>query len=333
MQIIACATTGPFGCAAASAALTLAAGGSIRDALIGAALAFVQTPGSGSMSAWTGVWGAVGDAVATLPKAFQFAGSVVTHAVVGGALSMAQGGSFLSGAAAGAVGAVGSGLGEAFGAGSVGRVVISAVAGGTASVLTGGKFANGAITAAFATMFNEFGIGTDGKTVHCAGRGCESMEAYQAKQDFSDQYGETIAAAGGMLAAGEGAGIVIGRGIAWAYGAEATASAGTGATAVEGIEVGGGASLRNLAPGEITRIQNAANRFGTDITVVGSRASGRANPLSDWDFITTAPNKVLQSLPRGDSQVLRSMGRDPSEILRTTVNKNQPYITFSPKGR
>ena len=160
LQIAACTFGGPIGCAAAAAGLTLAAGGTLRDAIIGAALAFIQVPGTGSMSAWTGVWGAVGDAVATLPKAFQFAGAVVTHAVVGGALSMAQGGSFLSGAAAGAVGAVGSGLGMSLGARDiVSNTVISAVAGGTASVLTGGKFANGAITAAFAHLYNDENLG------------------------------------------------------------------------------------------------------------------------------------------------------------------------------
>lgn len=35
---------------------------------------------------------------------------------------------------------------------------------------------------------------------------------------------------------------------------------------------GGGANLKNLTPLEIVRIQNAANRTGVQITVVGSRA-------------------------------------------------------------
>ena len=152
VQIIACATTGPFGCAAASAALTLAAGGSIRDALIGAALAFAQTPWGSGPGDFQGIWGVVGNVV----KASETGpiGTIVTHAVVGGAVSMAQGGSFASGAISAAVGALGSEIGGQFGANSIARTAIAAIAGGTASVLTGGKFVNGAVTAAFADMYN-----------------------------------------------------------------------------------------------------------------------------------------------------------------------------------
>jgi len=36
-----------------------------------------------------------------------------------------------------------------------------------------------------------------------------------------------------------------------------------------------------LTPAEMKRIQNAADRIGKDINVVGSRASGKTNPTSD----------------------------------------------------
>ena len=45
-----------------------------------------------------------------------------------------------------------------------------------------------------------------------------------------------------------------------------------------GPRVGSGASLDNLTPGEITRIQNAANKIDQLVSVVGSRASGTAGP-------------------------------------------------------
>ena len=88
--------------------------------------------------------------------------------MVGGALSVAQGGTFMDGFVANSVGAVaGIASQEAFGpAGSGGaqgffaRTATAAIAGGTASELTGGKFANGAITAGFAQMWNAEGVHT-----------------------------------------------------------------------------------------------------------------------------------------------------------------------------
>ena len=156
IQIIACAP-GPWvvaTCAAAAAGLTLAAGGSITQALISAAISFAQIP---VKYGGLGIWDGVGNFVGQIAKQGvpQFLGEAATHAVVGGAISMAQGGSFASGAISGAVGAAGSEFAGAIGAGDfASRTAISAIAGGTASVLSGGKFVNGAVTAAFATMYN-----------------------------------------------------------------------------------------------------------------------------------------------------------------------------------
>jgi hypothetical protein len=57
-----------------------------------------------------------------------------------------------------------------------------------------------------------------------------------------------------------------------------------------------------LGRSAVRRIQNAADRTGQRITVVGSRAEGTANPFSDWDYILSgrlgAPEHmaVLQKL-------------------------------------
>jgi hypothetical protein len=87
------------------------------------------------------------------------------HGVVGGALSMAQGGTFVDGFIANGVGAAAgivtgdSPLGSVSGGeGVFFRTAIAAAAGGTASALTGGKFANGAVTAAMAHLFNAEGV-------------------------------------------------------------------------------------------------------------------------------------------------------------------------------
>ena len=124
---------------------------------------------------------------------------------------MAQGGSFESGVISGAVSAVGSDVSMTLGAKDiVSNTVISAVAGGTASSLAGGKFANGAVTSAFATMFNEFGVGPDGKTRHCAGRACEVMDAYNAKQAFAEKHAGSIVETGAFIVGGEFLGAAIG---------------------------------------------------------------------------------------------------------------------------
>jgi RHS repeat-associated protein len=101
-----------------------------------------------------------------------------------------------------------------------------------------------------------------------------------------------------------------------------------------GPTVGGGAKLENLTPSEITRIQNAANRTGTEISVVGSRANGTTGPLSDWDYVIpestrgSAAHSLKSSLPEGP----RSLGEPRNQdFFRGTVDSNLPYITFTPR--
>ncbi|WP_416396165.1 RHS repeat-associated core domain-containing protein [Allohahella sp. A8] len=86
-------------------------------------------------------------------------GAVAAHSALGGAISVAGGGDFRSGAMAGGIGKIG-GLasntvisGESVAA-VAGRTAIAAIFGGTASKLSGGSFANGAVTAAIQHLFN-----------------------------------------------------------------------------------------------------------------------------------------------------------------------------------
>ena len=153
IQIAACSFGGPA-CVALTGAITLAAGGSLRSAVM--AMAFTAL----SVGTWTQVGNYLHPIVATQGLGGQ-AFSVATHAVVGGALSVAQGGSFMEGFAAGGIGDVGSFAGfSAFGTGSDGlyaRTALAATMGGLASEITGGKFANGAVTGAFGHLFNAEG--------------------------------------------------------------------------------------------------------------------------------------------------------------------------------
>ena len=98
-------------------------------------------------------------------------------------------------------------------------------------------------------------------------------------------------------------------------------------------KVGGGAKLANITAGEATRIQNAANRIGREITLVGSRAEGTAGLASDWDYLVNASGKeqhrIINSLPGAE---LRAEGiRDPVEFLRGALDPSRPHITFYPR--
>ena len=99
--------------------------------------------------------------------------------------------------------------------------------------------------------------------------------------------------------------------------------------------IGGGASLKNLTPGELARIQNAANRTGVEISVVGSRAGGTAKGLSDWDYAVPASTTSKQikslknSLPSGFSEVGAPRN---IEFFRSPVRTDLPHITFRPNG-
>nr|WP_269783553.1 RHS repeat-associated core domain-containing protein [Marinibactrum halimedae] len=114
----------------------------------------------------------------------------------------------------------------------------------------------------------------------------------------------------------------------------------------KGPLAGGGAKLENLSPADAKRIQNAANRTKQDISVVGSRASGKSNPNSDWDYIFSGNNRqrhsARSSVPRGtQGGEVNSMGREtgidvwqsynPKAPNYSTVNTDQPHIIFRPQ--
>ncbi|WP_137392520.1 RHS repeat domain-containing protein [Rhodoligotrophos defluvii] len=145
IQIVACANPAAvLTCAPVAGALTLAAGGSITDALQAMAFSIASMGGAGLAQ---GLAGAVQGLTEMGSALLQSAG----NGVVSGALSVAQGGSFLSGFAAGSIGTFSNlGGGVLTGNNEFMSNVISVAGGGIAAEVTGGKFVNGAATAAFA---------------------------------------------------------------------------------------------------------------------------------------------------------------------------------------
>jgi hypothetical protein len=97
---------------------------------------------------------------------------------------------------------------------------------------------------------------------------------------------------------------------------------------------GGGAGVDHLSQGDVTRIQNAADRAGVRITVVGSRAKGTAGPTSDYDYILSggtsrSRHSLKASLPAGPSGLGEPRNQD---FHPEPVDTTQPFITFTPRG-
>jgi len=106
----------------------------------------------------------------------------------------------------------------------------------------------------------------------------------------------------------------------------------------QGPTAGGGADLQralvNMTPEEITRIQNAANRTGQPIHVVGSRSGGSKTPRpdSDWDYVIQANNHTRRSA--GDSlpgaKNLKEGIPSNQDIFKGPLDYDRPHITFHP---
>ena len=154
--IVKIATCAPFGpgigaCLGATAALTIGAGGSLADALIATALSIAQIPAGAIVDS------IVAEVAKTAAGLAHIVG-VAAQGVVQGAMTVAQGGEFLAGFVAGAIGAAGRLAAGTLGNGNIiMETAIVATAGGIGAELSGGKFANGAVTAAFAFAAGRIG--------------------------------------------------------------------------------------------------------------------------------------------------------------------------------
>ena len=149
VKIAACAPWGPGigACLGVTAALTIGAGGSLADALIATALSIAQIPAGAFVES-------IVSEVARTAAGLAHIVGVAAQGVVQGAMTVAQGGEFLAGFVAGAIGAAGRLAAGTFGNGNIiAETAIVATAGGIGAELSGGKFANGAVTAAFAYAY------------------------------------------------------------------------------------------------------------------------------------------------------------------------------------
>ncbi|MBN2444388.1 MAG: hypothetical protein JXJ04_23700, partial [Spirochaetales bacterium] len=97
-----------------------------------------------------------------------------------------------------------------------------------------------------------------------------------------------------------------------------------------------------ISAADATRIQNAANRTGQEITVIGSRANGTATVASDWDYILSGNSaqrhSAASSLPKGTGGgELYNPGIDLWQSYNsnapgyTVLDISKPYVIFRPQ--
>jgi hypothetical protein len=90
-----------------------------------------------------------------------------------------------------------------------------------------------------------------------------------------------------------------------------------------------------MTPDEARRIQNAANRIGKPIHVVGSRAGGAKPPRpdSDWDFVIEANNKTRRSAARSlpGAKSTQNTLEWNQDVFKGPLDADLPHITFSPE--
>jgi len=88
-----------------------------------------------------------------------------------------------------------------------------------------------------------------------------------------------------------------------------------------------------ISSGDFLRIENASTRINKPITVVGSRASGKAKAYSDWDYVIENLNskewsKIKNSIPGARSTI----DNTPRNIdIFKKLDLSRPYLTIYPR--
>ncbi len=112
--------------------------------------------------------------------------------------------------------------------------------------------------------------------------------------------------------------------------------AGSGAVACDDFVV---APKSPLSEADRIRIQRFADKYDTDVHVVGSRAKGTARPDSDYDYIlgesggnSRLRQKARRELPRGTAggEIHPSRGETGIDVFNEPLDPTRPHITIPP---
>ncbi len=103
----------------------------------------------------------------------------------------------------------------------------------------------------------------------------------------------------------------------------------------DGPEAGGGASVDNLSSEDQQKIQRFADKRDVEVTVVGSRAAGTSNALSDYDYIvggnSRKRNHAKRELPSGIDGGAAGSGIDVFNPKKSPFEPSRPHIIFRPR--
>jgi RHS repeat-associated protein len=104
-------------------------------------------------------------------------------------------------------------------------------------------------------------------------------------------------------------------------------------------QAGAGGAVQNLSPAVQRRVQTVADRIKAPVSVVGSQASGKAGPNSDFDYVIPGANSKVRHqarrlLPRGTGGgEIGPGGRESGiDIMTGPLDVSRPFVTFSPKA-
>lgn len=97
------------------------------------------------------------------------------------------------------------------------------------------------------------------------------------------------------------------------------------------------ANQYNLTELEASRIQRFADKHEVTIHVVGSKVSGKAHPLSDYDYVISGSKRVRKlaekQLPRGVAGGANNKGIDIFDEATKPLDVSAPHRTFSPRKK
>lgn len=150
---------------------------------------------------------------------------------------------------------------------------------------------------------------------------------------FADGMGKLTGASTEEVRARAGALDFAMTGMAGAYPGSGSRNLGSNSYRINAPRVG-------LSEAELARIQAFANKYGEEVTVVGSRAGGTAGPASDFDYIIGGNSKIRaaarRELPRGRAggEIHPTRGETGIDVFNgnnTPLDPTRPHVIVKPK--
>jgi hypothetical protein len=105
------------------------------------------------------------------------------------------------------------------------------------------------------------------------------------------------------------------------------------------VPVGGGGTTSRLSSEQARTIQRFAGENGARVAVIGSRASGVAGAISDFDYIIEPLKRdirqqAMRDLPRGPRVEWEFGQTSGMDIIKgQPLRSDQPHVIFEPRPK